>query len=88
MFGKIVKISFRHSTHTKFCIIGGGTGGVNTACHLLREQIRPEDIRIFEPSQYHYYQPGWTMVGNNIFDAENTRKLTRDVVPEDTHLTV
>jgi cation diffusion facilitator CzcD-associated flavoprotein CzcO len=40
-------ISFGFSHHTKYCIIGGGTGGLNTATHLLRSKIRPTDIRIF-----------------------------------------
>ena len=39
------------STHNKFCIIGGGTGGLNFGCHLLRNNsIQPKDIRYFEPS--------------------------------------
>jgi cation diffusion facilitator CzcD-associated flavoprotein CzcO len=35
------------STHTKFCIIGGGTGGLNVSAHLLRAKVSSEDIRIF-----------------------------------------
>lgn len=38
------------STHTKFCIIGGGTGGLNLSAHLLRAKIDPKDIRIFDSS--------------------------------------
>lgn len=36
-----------YSTHTKFCIVGGGTGGLNMSAHLLRSNISPKDIRIF-----------------------------------------
>lgn len=60
--------------HTKYCIIGGGTGGLNTASHLLRSSIKPTDIRIFEPAEYHYYQPGWTMVGFNMVNPSVARK--------------
>jgi sulfide:quinone oxidoreductase len=69
MFNQILKISYSYIKHTKFCVLGGGTGGINTVSQLLRQNnIRAADIRIFEPSSYHYYQPGWTMVGNNLAD--------------------
>ena len=58
------KFSFAHQS--KFCIIGGGTGGVNIAAHLVRSKINPRDISIFEPAHYHYYQPGWTVVGSGM----------------------
>lgn len=54
------------STHTKFCIIGGGTGGLNLSTHLLRSNINAKDIRIFEGCDTHYYQPGWTMLGGDL----------------------
>jgi cation diffusion facilitator CzcD-associated flavoprotein CzcO len=60
--------AYNFSQHTKYCVIGGGTGGLNTASHLLRSNVKPSDVRIFEPAKYHYYQPGWTMVGNNMVD--------------------
>jgi len=53
-------------THTKFCIIGGGTGGLNLSSHMLRAKIDPNDIRIFDASEKHYYQPGWTMLGADL----------------------
>jgi NADPH-dependent 2,4-dienoyl-CoA reductase/sulfur reductase-like enzyme len=28
-------------THTKYCVVGGGTGGLNVASHLLRSKVRP-----------------------------------------------
>jgi sulfide:quinone oxidoreductase len=54
------------STHTKFCIIGGGTGGLSLSAHLLKYKVNAADIRIFDAAERHYYQPGWTMVGANI----------------------
>ncbi len=82
MYNNILKISFKYVQHSKFCILGGGTGGINTAAHLMRQNdIKANEIRIFEPSQYHYYQPGWTMVGNNLVEADLTRKLTESVIP-------
>ena len=34
------------STHSKICIIGGGTGGINLATHLMRKSIPASAIRI------------------------------------------
>lgn len=36
MFNKILRISYGIAQHTKFCVIGGGTGGINVSTHLLR----------------------------------------------------
>jgi sulfide:quinone oxidoreductase len=43
-------------------IIGGGNGGLSVAAQLLRKD-QSLDIAIIEPSEKHYYQPAWTMVG-------------------------
>ena len=43
-------------------IIGGGNGGISVAAQLLRKD-QSLDIAIIEPSEKHYYQPAWTMVG-------------------------
>lgn len=70
-----------YSTHTKFCIIGGGTGGLNLSAHLLRSQVKPNDIRIFEGCDTHYYQPGWTMLGGDLCKPELTYRKMTDVLP-------
>lgn len=87
MYSMINQVAFRYAQHTKFCVIGGGTAGLNTTAHLLRNKVRPADVRVFEPAEYHYYQPGWTMVGNNLIDPENTRKKMEHVLPENIHWT-
>ena len=61
-------------------IVGGGAGGIATATSLLKRD-RALDITIIEPSDDHYYQPGWTMVGAGIFDKEDTRRDTVSVWP-------
>ena len=49
-------------------IIGGGSAGIATASSMLKR--RPSlDVAIVEPSEVHYYQPGWTMVGGGVFEA-------------------
>lgn len=62
-------------------IVGGGTAGIATAASMLKR--RPSlDIGIIEPSETHYYQPGWTMVGGGVFDAKVTRRSTASVMPK------
>ncbi|MGQ3026583.1 MAG: TIGR01244 family sulfur transferase, partial [Sphingopyxis sp.] len=40
-------------------VIGGGSAGIATAASILRR--RPDvSLAIVEPSEDHYYQPGWT----------------------------
>ncbi len=61
-------------------IVGGGAGGIATATSLLKRD-RSLDITIIEPSEDHYYQPGWTMVGAGIFSKEDTRRDTVSIWP-------
>ena len=62
-------------------IIGGGNGGISVAAQLLRKM--PDlDIGIIEPSEKHYYQPAWTLVGGGDFDIQKTVRHTRDVMPQ------
>ena len=72
---------YRLFSHTKICIIGGGTGGINLSTHLLRKKINPKDIRIFEASDRHYYQPGWTMLGADLCKPELTYRPMSDMIP-------
>jgi sulfide:quinone oxidoreductase len=62
-------------------IIGGGSAGIATAASLLKRR-HSLDIAVIEPSEDHYYQPGWTMVGGGVFDAPVTRRTTASVMPK------
>lgn len=66
----------RHRT----VIIGGGTGGITVAARLARAGER--DIAIFEPSEKHYYQPLWTLVGAGLASAEESERNEIDYIPE------
>ncbi|WP_439569647.1 TIGR01244 family sulfur transferase [Sphingopyxis sp.] len=62
-------------------VIGGGSAGIATAASILRR--RPGvSLAIVEPSEDHYYQPGWTMVGGGIFAAEETRRGEAGLIPD------
>lgn len=63
-------------------IVGGGSAGIATAASLLKRNSRL-DIAVIEPSDLHYYQPGWTFVGAGVFDAEFTRRTEARVMPKE-----
>ena len=58
-------------------IVGGGSAGIATASSLLKRN-RKLSIAVIEPSEDHYYQPGWTMVGAGVFSAEFTIEESSD----------
>lgn len=61
-------------------IVGGGSAGLACATSLLKR--RPDlSVAVVEPSDTHYYQPGWTMVGAGVFTPESTRRPMADVMP-------
>lgn len=61
-------------------VIGGGTGGITVAARLRR--ARPTlDVAVVEPSDKHFYQPAWTLVGAGTFRKADTVRDEKDVIP-------
>ena len=65
-------------------IIGGGNAGISLASQFLRKD-KSLDIAIVEPSEKHYYQPAWTLVGGGEFDINDTVRAESSVMPEGVH---
>ena len=65
---------------TRVVIIGGGAAGISTASSLM-ERSGDVEVTIIDPSDVHYYQPGWTMVGGGIFTSEDTVKTMASQIP-------
>ncbi|MBS1703803.1 MAG: NAD(P)/FAD-dependent oxidoreductase [Armatimonadetes bacterium] len=63
-------------------IVGGGTAGVDMAARL-RRHFSPASIALLEPSEHHYYQPLWTLVGGGEATKEQSMHLEKDVLPHD-----
>ncbi len=61
-------------------IVGGGAGGISVAARLKR-MSNNLDIVVVDPSEFHYYQPAWTLVGGGQFDIAKTRRSMRDCLP-------
>ena len=68
-------------SHYQILIIGGGTGGIMTAAQLKRKDKNLQ-IGIVEPSDTHYYQPAWTLVGAGTYDYKKTAKPMAELIPE------
>jgi sulfide:quinone oxidoreductase len=62
-------------------IVGAGSAGIATACSIAKRDSQLS-IAIIDAAEYHYYQPGWTMVGGGVFDANSTRRTTKSVIPQ------
>ncbi|MBK9014871.1 MAG: NAD(P)/FAD-dependent oxidoreductase, partial [Saprospiraceae bacterium] len=69
--------------HHQILIIGGGNAGLSIASKLLIKDSSLK-IGIIEPSEKHYYQPAWTLVGAGVFDVNDTIKQEKDFIPNGT----
>ncbi|MFM7561650.1 MAG: FAD/NAD(P)-binding oxidoreductase [Planctomycetota bacterium] len=68
------------SSPTRVVIVGGGAGGITVAARLANsgESLK---IQIVEPSDKHYYQPLWTLVGAGVFPREESERNEADFIP-------
>ena len=67
--------------HHEILVVGGGTAGLSFAS-LLRNQDNPPDVTIIEPSEKHYYQPIWTLVGAGVFPKEISERSEAEYIPD------
>lgn len=67
----------------KIIVVGGGNAGLSVAAQLLKKDSSLQ-ISIIDPSEKHYYQPAWTLVGAGIFDINKTIRKEKDVIPKGT----
>ena len=69
------------STNARVVIIGGGTAGVTVAARLKRSHA-PLDVTVIEPSERHFYQPLWTLVGGGLATLAETERTHRQAFNE------
>ena len=62
-------------------IVGGGAAGGGVASSLLKRQATLK-IAIIEPSEQHYYQPAWTLVGGGAFDVRDSVRPMAECLPK------
>jgi sulfide:quinone oxidoreductase len=68
------------SSPTRVVIVGGGAGGITVAARLANSGESLQ-IQIVEPSDKHYYQPLWTLVGAGVFPREESERNEADFIP-------
>jgi sulfide:quinone oxidoreductase len=69
------------SEHHEVVVLGGGTAGITVAARL-RNAENPPEVVIVEPSEKHWYQPLWTLVGGGAFPKEESQRDEADFIPD------
>jgi sulfide:quinone oxidoreductase len=67
-------------SHYNILVVGGGTAGITVAAQL-RRKLQTYDLAIVEPSQKHYYQPLWTLVGAGVFPKQQSERAESAFIP-------
>lgn len=66
--------------HHSIVIVGAGTAGLTVAARLMRA-MPAADVAILDPSDRHYYQPLWTLVGGGEARKESTERSQASLIP-------
>jgi sulfide:quinone oxidoreductase len=61
-------------------IVGGGAAGVSIA-NNMRRQNSSLTIAVIEPSEQHYYQPGFTIIGGGAYTMAKATRDEKDLLP-------
>lgn len=65
--------------HHSILIVGGGAAGVSIANNMHRKNASI-DIALIEPSEKHYYQPGFTITGGGAYTLKKCTKNQVDII--------
>ena len=68
------------NTNASIVIIGGGAAGISVAARLVKI-LEKAKITIVDPSEIHYYQPGFTFIGSGVWDGDNIWMKQKDLIP-------
>lgn len=66
--------------HYKMLVLGGGSGGIAMGARMKR-MLGAENVAIVEPSEMHYYQPIWTLVGAGAKTVTSSGRPTASIMP-------
>ncbi|XP_017563797.1 sulfide:quinone oxidoreductase, mitochondrial [Pygocentrus nattereri] len=66
--------------HYKIVVLGGGSGGITMGARMKRK-VGAKKVAIVEPSEMHYYQPIWTLVGAGAKSINSSGRPTASVMP-------
>ena len=62
-------------------IVGGGNAGISVAARLMKKD-KSLDVIIIDPSDKHYYQPAYTLVGGGVYNPQKTERSQASVIPK------
>ncbi|PNJ15535.1 T0163104 isoform 1, partial [Pongo abelii] len=66
--------------HYEVLVLGGGSGGITMAARMKRK-VGAENVAVVEPSERHFYQPIWTLVGAGAKQLSSSGRPTASVIP-------
>ncbi|KIK59878.1 hypothetical protein GYMLUDRAFT_97579 [Collybiopsis luxurians FD-317 M1] len=75
----------------KILVVGAGSGGLSVANQIFDrfasagKSLNSGDIAILDANEWHYYQPGWTLVGSGLLSKSTTRRPLSSLISK--HLT-
>ncbi|XP_022442892.1 sulfide:quinone oxidoreductase, mitochondrial isoform X2 [Monodon monoceros] len=72
--------SLAAKNHYEVLVLGGGSGGITMAARMKRK-VGAENVAIVEPSERHFYQPIWTLVGAGAKPLASSGRPTASVIP-------
>ncbi|CAG7857202.1 partial sulfide:quinone oxidoreductase, partial [biofilm metagenome] len=69
--------------HFQVLIVGGGAAGVSVANNMRRQNSKLK-VGLIEPSEKHYYQPGFTIIGGGAYTMKETTRNEKDLIHKST----
>ncbi|KAH7930814.1 sulfide-quinone oxidoreductase [Leucogyrophana mollusca] len=95
MASPLVRKAFSHTRYAstesknqfKVVIVGGGSGGLTIANQIYDrfkaagKPLNAGDITVLDAAEYHYYQPGWTLVGAGLRPKTDFRRPLASLFP-------
>ncbi|RNA43059.1 sulfide:quinone mitochondrial [Brachionus plicatilis] len=64
----------------KLVVVGGGGAGLNISSRFVRK-LGKTNVAIIEPSEWHLYQPGWTLAAGGVKNPDSFRRPQSKLIP-------
>lgn len=80
-----------HGDKYKVIVVGAGSAGLSVANQVYNrfksagKPVNSGDVAIIDSAEFHYYQPGWTLVGSGLKQKTEFRRPLASLIPK--HLT-
>lgn len=70
---------FSSDAKGKIVVIGGGAAGLSMSS-MLERYLKEPDITVIDPSDKHFYQPGFTLIGSGVYKPDEVWKKQEDCI--------